>query len=182
MLHLKNEGYTPKDSTNLLKKARDLSTGINVTIRDCRVSRKHIEYDVSIDQSKLNPLVEKLTTIGALDHVKHVVDEKIEKKEAIKKGISYFNNERFWECHEVLEGVWKKCYEEEKDLLQGLILVAAALVHFQKAENEICLSVLGRGLKKLANASGKYYDIDIDKLRNKVIEIRNSGKISTFEI
>ena len=40
-------------------------------------------------------------------------------------------------------------YDDEKELIQGLILVAAALVHYQKYENVVCLSVLGRALKKL---------------------------------
>jgi predicted metal-dependent hydrolase len=78
--------------------------------------------------------------------------------------------------------VWKKTLEEEKDLIQGIILVAAALVHYQKNENDICLSILKRATEKIGNASGKYYNIDIDVLRNKVQEIISSGMISTFMI
>ena len=53
-----------------------------------------------------------------------------------------------------LKGVWKKTHEGEKDLVQGIILVAAALVHYQKYENEICLSIMKRAMEKLSNASG----------------------------
>ena len=182
MLHLKNSGYVPQDSQNLLRKARDLSSGIESTIRDTRVSSKFIEYDVSIDKEDLDNLVEQLGPIAELDHAKHVVEEEIEKEQAIKDGVSYFNDERFWECHEVLEGVWKKCYEGEKELVQGIILTAAALVHFQKNENDICLSIFGRSLDKLANSTGMYHQIDVDAIRSKVSEMKNSGKISTFEI
>lgn len=182
MLHLKNTGFVPKDSSNLLKKARILCSGMDAIIRDVRVASKYIEFDISIKKNGLEKFVEKLQPIGSLDHAKQVIDEKIEKERAIKDGIFYFNNERFWECHEVFEGVWKNCYEGEKDLVQGIILVAAAFVHFQKDENSICLSVLGRALEKLENSSGTYHNIDVDRLRNKVIEIKNSGQISTFEI
>lgn len=182
MLHLKNENYVPKDASELLHQSRDLSSGMNVTIRDTRVSRKFLEFDVSIKKENLEDLLTKMKPIGELDHAKHVVEEKIPKEDAIRDGISYFNDERFWECHEVLEGVWKECYEGEKDLVQGIILVAAALVHFQKNENEICLSILNRALNKLTNSSGKYHNIDVDVLRNKVNEIITSGKISTFLI
>lgn len=182
MLHLKNENYVPKDASELLHQSRDLSSGMNVTIRDTRVSRKFLEFDVSIKKENLDELLTKMKPIGELDHAKHVVEEKIPKEDAIRDGISYFNDERFWECHEVLEGVWKECYEGEKDLVQGIILVAAALVHFQKNENEICLSILNRALYKLANSSGKYHNIDMDVLRNKINEIITSGKISTFLI
>jgi len=62
------------------------------------------------------------------------------------------------------------------------ILVAAALVHYQKDEDKICLSVLGRAMDKFTNASGKYHQIDIDDIKNKVTQILKTGKISTFEI
>ncbi len=97
-------------------------------------------------------------------------------------GREYFNYERFWECHEILEGVWKKTYEGEKDLIQGIILIAAAFVHYQKNEDDICLSILKRAIEKFGNSSGKYYNIDVDVLQNKVSEIINSGMISIFTI
>ncbi len=182
MLHLKNTKYTPLDTDKLLAMARKLSYGFGATIRDCRVSTKYIEFDVSIDKSKMDLLVERFAPIAPLDHAKHVVEEHIEKDTAIKMGVSYFNDERFWEAHEVLEGVWKKSFEGEKELVQGIILVAAALVHFQKAEDTICLSVLGRALDKLGRSTGMYHEINVDMIRKKVQEIKDSGKISLFTI
>ncbi|HWP78831.1 MAG TPA: DUF309 domain-containing protein [Candidatus Nitrosotenuis sp.] len=182
MLHLKNAEYTPQDTSKLLANARQLASGLDRIIRDCRVSTKYVEFDVSIDKSKINDLVEKLKPIAPLDHARHIVEEHIEKEDAIKMGINYFNEERFWESHEVFEGVWKNCYEGEKELVQGIILVAAALVHYQKAEDTICLSVLGRALEKLARTSGIYHNINVDALRHKVQQIRNSGQISLFTI
>ena len=182
MLHLKNENYVPKDASELLHKSRDLCSGMNVTIRDARVSRQFLEFDVSVNKENLDVLVTKMKPLGELDHAKHVVEEEIPKDDAIKDGICYFNDERFWECHEVFEGVWKKCYEGERELLQGIILVAASLVHYQKNENEICISILNRALKKLVNTSGQYHNIDVDGLRKKVNEIITSGKITTFSI
>lgn len=182
MLHLKNDNYIPKDASELLHQSRELSSGMNVTIRDTRVSRKFLEFDVSIKKENLDELLSKFKSLGDLDHAKHIVEEEISKEDAIKDGISYFNDERFWECHEVFEGVWKKCYDSEKILVQGIILVAAALVHYQKNENEICISILNRALAKLTNASGQYNNIDVDSLRNKVNEIITSGKITTFLI
>lgn len=182
MLHLKNTRYSPHDTDKLLAMARKLSYNLGATIRDSRVSTRYVEFDVSIDKSKMDSLVERFAPIAPLDHVKHIVEEHIEKEEAIKMGISYFNEERFWEAHEVLEGVWKKCYAGEKELVQGIILVAAALVHYQKAEDTICLSVLGRALDKLGRATGMYHDINVDTLRQKVQSIKNSGRISLFTI
>ena len=182
MLHLKNTRYSPDDTDGLLASARKLASGFLVTIRDCRVSTKYVEFDVSISRSNIDALVERLAPIAPLDHAREIVEEHIEKEEAIKMGVFYFNEERFWEAHEVLEGVWKKCFEGEKELVQGIILAAAALVHFQKAENTICLSVLGRALEKLGRSTGTYHGINVDLLRQKIESIKSSGRISLFTI
>ena len=182
MLHLKNNGYLPKDASTLLGNARYLSSDMDVIVRDARVSSKFLEFDISIKKQNLDSLLDNLFQIADIDHVKQVVEEKKDKEEGVAEGISYFNNERFWECHEVLEGVWKNCSGEEKKLVQGIILVAAALVHYQKDQDEICISVLGRALDKLSNSSGIYHKIDIDSLKKKVKQIIDSKKISTFTI
>ena len=79
-----------------------------------------------------------------------------------------------------MEGAWKQSKGEEKELIQGLILVAAALVHYQKAEDDICLSVFGRALEKLHDKSGQYYKINVDDVKQKVIEMLDKKEIFTF--
>jgi len=182
MIHLKNSGYLPKDAKKLLSQADKLVVGMHAIVRDTRVSSRYVEFDISVSKEYLDILVKKLEAIGPLDNARHIVEEETEKEKAVEKGREYFNYERFWECHETLEGVWKKTHEDEKDLVQGIILVAAAFVHYQKNENEICLSILKRSMEKLGNSSGKYYKIDVDALRSKASEMINSGMISTFTI
>ncbi len=182
MIHLKNSGCLPKDAKKLLSQAGKLVADMHAIVRDTRVSSKYLEFDVSVSKEYLDLLVKKLETIGTLDDARHLVEEEIEKEQAIEKGRDYFNDERFWECHETLEGVWKKTYEVEKDLVQGIILVAAAFVHYQKNEDEICLSILKRAMEKIESSSGKYYNIDVDVLLNKVSKIITSGKITPFTI
>ena len=81
-------------------------------------------------------MLEKLLSIGKVDHSRHIIEEQIEKNQSIKDGIFYFNNERFWESHEALEGAWIQCQDDEKELIQGIILVAAAFVHYLNYEIE----------------------------------------------
>ena len=183
MLHLKNtSNLNRKMAKDILRESRRLASGMDLILRDCRISKQFIEIDTSILQSNLDQLIEKLSPIGPLDHAKHVVEEIVEKEQAISDGISYFNNERFWECHEILEGVWKNCTGDEKFLVQGLILVAAGLVHYQKDEDEICISIFNRALSKLENSNGEYHNIDIDKIINTVTEMINSKGVSSFLI
>jgi len=180
MVHLKNSDYEPKDAKNILSNSRDLTYGMTVTIRECRVSSKFIELDVSVHQNNLEILLEKLTSIGQIDHSRHIIEEEMEKNQLMKDGIFFFYYERFWECHEALEGAWKQSTGDEIELIQGLILVAAALVHYQKDENTIWLSVLGRALKKLHSKSGEYYKINVDRVKQKTIDILDKKEIFTI--
>ena len=45
---------------------------------------------------------------------------------------SLFHEEKYFEAHEVLESLWRETKGEEREFYQGLIQLAAALVHFQK--------------------------------------------------
>ena len=183
MLHLKNSSNLDrKMAKDILRESRRLASDMDLILRDCRISKKYVELDTSISQSNLDELIEKLSPIGHLDHAKHVVEEIVEKEQAISEGISYFNNERFWECHEILEGVWKNCDGNEKFLVQGLILVAAGLVHYQKDEDGICISIFNRALAKLEKSEGKYHNIDIDKIKKIVTDMINSKEVSSFLI
>jgi hypothetical protein len=48
-------------------------------------------------------------------------------------GIELFNSERFWHAHEEWETVWKATTDPQLRLFyQGIIQIAAALVHWQK--------------------------------------------------
>ena len=182
MVHLKNSGYVPTDAKTLLVKADQLTSEMDVIVRDVRVSTKHLEFDVSVKKEELDKVVKKFESIGSLDDTRLVVEEKIEKEEALKRAKQYFNDERYWECHEVLEGVWKKTHDGEKDLVQGIILVAAALVHYQKGEDEICLSILKRAMEKLPSASGVYHHVDVDQFRKMTEKMISSKNIRPFMI
>jgi uncharacterized protein len=182
MLHLQNNGYTPANSRNLVHKARNLCSKIKASIRVARVATNFVEFDVDVDEEKLDIVVEKLTPIGRLVNARHVVEEEIEKDSGIKDGIFYFNNERFWESHEAWEGAWKKCFGKEKELVQGLILVAVAFAHSQKNDDSIGIGVLGRALEKLGNSPAEYHSIDVEKIRNKVKKMKTKNQLSIFKI
>jgi len=182
MLHLKNDKFRPSDSRELVHKARDLCSDMDSSIRVARVATKFLEFDVEVEKEKLDLLVEKLVSIGELDNVRHIVEENIEKEDGIKDGIFYFNNERFWESHEAFEGVWKECYGREKELVQGIILLAVAFAHSQKNDYLIGIGMLGRALEKLGNSPSVYHDIDVDRIRTKILEMQKSNTLAIFGI
>ncbi len=182
LLHFKNEKYLPENCRELAYKARDLASDMNVSVRLARVASEFIEFDVASEKEDLEPLVEILSPIGEIDNVRHVVEEHIEKDKGIQDGIFYYNNERFWECHEAFEGVWNQCYGREKELVQGIILVAVAFAHEQENEESIGIGMLGRALEKLGTSPSMYYSIDVDRIRKKAVEMQQVKKLTRFEI
>ncbi len=182
MIHLKNDKYKPTDSRDLVHKARELCSNMDASVRVARVASNFVEFDVEVKQDELDLLIEKLRPIGQLANARHIAEEKIDKEKGIQDGIFYFNNERFWECHEAFEGVWKECYGREKELVQGIILLAVAFAHCQKNDNSIGIGMLERALEKLGNSPSVYHNIDVDMIRNKIASMQKSNALTVFEI
>ena len=66
------------------------------------------------------------------------------------EGLRLFNEEEFFECHDVLEELWAETLGSEKKFYQGLIQLSISLFHFGN-ENY-------GGAKKLYDSSRKYLD------------------------
>jgi len=102
--------------------------------------------------------------------------------EILSKAKGLFNAERYWECHEVLEGLWRQKRGEEKRVLQGIILVCAAYVHHQKGEEVVAVGVLGRGAKLLESPMQEYGVFDLAKIRTEVLRMLEARAITGFRI
>ena len=50
--------------------------------------------------------------------------------EQYREGIRLFNEEEFFECHDVLEELWSETTGPDRKYLQGLIQASIALFHF----------------------------------------------------
>ncbi len=92
-----------------------------------------------------------------------------------------FNEERFWESHEVLEQVWREEEGPEREAIQSLILTCAAFVHYQKGETEVCLSVLRRARAKMSPGVNVSL-LDLQGLESNVDTILSSRRIRLFKL
>ena len=183
MAYLKNEGFGPKDARLLLSKARQIVEKYDILIRDVRVSNRFIEFDISLGNIEdLEKIRSIFSFIGQYIDRYKVVEKDLKIEESLILAKKLFNEEKYWITHEVLEGVWKKAYGDEKDLLNGLILVAAAFVHYQKNEKDIALSIMRRALKKLTTVNEKYFGIDVVSIKSQVSEMVKSSTIRNFTI
>lgn len=183
ILFLNNLSNTPEDALELRNRARIIASQHGIIVRDARVARFHIEYDITLPPDGRTPNLDKLfKEIGTYVGSYQVIEKKREKQESISEAVNVFNEEKFWIAHEILEPVWKESKGQERDLVGGLILVCAGLVHYQKNEEDICISILARAFKKLADSSGVYHRVDIDRLKQIVCNILKRSKVELFKI
>src|SRR2546430_5033312 len=178
-----NQAYAPRDVKILQVKIREL-LGCDAKIGNLRVSTSAIEFDlfgVPSDLSRSKNLLEagisKVMTLRSLDSR---ISTRAE-SEALREGIDLFNQERFWEAHEILEEIWHPSTGSDRDVIQGLILTAASLVHYQKNETSVCVSILVRAKDKLGTVD-QFKGVDIERLRSKIDQILEGNVPKLFRI
>jgi predicted metal-dependent hydrolase len=66
-----------------------------------------------------------------------------------RRGVALFNGVRYWHAHEAWETVWRATPDEDRDFYQGLIQVAAGLLHLQRRNLRGARNKLTEGLDKL---------------------------------
>jgi uncharacterized protein len=94
--------------------------------------------------------------------------------EAYLRGISLFNNAKFFDAHEALEDVWRAAPLENKKFLQGLIQVAVAFHHYSTGNRVGMRSVLERAIKNLAQPAGSFGRIQLSSLLHSLVQWREA--------
>jgi uncharacterized protein len=89
--------------------------------------------------------------------------------EAYFRGITLFNQAAFFECHEVLEEVWRDAPEPDRKFLQALIQTAVALHHYSNGNPTGARSLFGRSLRNLANYPDEFGGLALSPLRQSIV-------------
>lgn len=79
------------------------------------------------------------------------------------EGIRLFNEEEFFECHDVLEELWSEVVGEERKFLQGLIQAAVALFHFGNENLGGARKMYLSACEKLTLYGDTYMGIDLNR-------------------
>lgn len=66
-----------------------------------------------------------------------------------REGVALFNGVRYWYAHEAWERLWRAAPEEERDFYQGLIQVAAGLLHLERRNLRGARNKLSEGIERL---------------------------------
>jgi predicted metal-dependent hydrolase len=80
------------------------------------------------------------------------------------RGIQLFNDEAFFDAHEVWEDVWRETEGSEKKFLRGMIQVAVAFHHHATGNLAGARSVLERSRRTLAESPAHFAGINVRAL------------------
>lgn len=178
------ESDLPKDRQ--LQTVRAVARVLGVDPRSPKwTSRGALELDVfGASKADVDLFISAAEPVAEVEFVRdlNVASPYIEETELLAEARELFNSERYWECHEVLEGLWRQKQGEEKRLIQAIILVCASFVHHQKGEDEVALGVLARADGQLDYRLGLYHGFEISTLKRNVKEILRSGRFTEFPI
>jgi len=183
------KNYSPKQTLPLMIEFRKKVDKVGTVVKNMRITDVAIEFDLyANDKSSMEKSVTELSE----DYGSVLLDRDLtaedtsfptlyhDKEETVKESIQLFNEQRYWECHEALEQIWRReTNPTEKALQQGVILSASALVHGQKDEDAICIRMIPSALTRLNQwKEGSYYSLNVDLLKKSMEEILKSGKIT----
>jgi len=100
--------------------------------------------------------------------------------EKIKDGLTHFNNEQFFDAHEVLESAWKLDHSKRKVLIQGLVQFSVGCYHARRKNWVGAERVLLRARSKLVpfQDSSSFVDItlvlsQLNDLIDRILRIKN---------
>lgn len=98
----------------------------------------------------------------------------------LHQGVALFNGLRYWHAHEAWETLWRAADEDDRDFYQGLIMVAAGLLHLQRRNARGARNKLGEGLTKLKKYEPSYHDLVLNELVARcslILEDLNRGQL-----
>lgn len=88
-------------------------------------------------------------------------------KQDLRAGAALFNAGQWWEAHEAWEGVWARAEGEERQFVQALILLAAAL-HKRWHHGSLTHRNYDKALRYLAALPPEYGGVNLEQLRAEV--------------
>lgn len=101
-------------------------------------------------------------------------------KQLLQKGIDFFNQQRFFDCHEVWEEAWLEAGPEQKTFLQGLIQVAVAMYHLRRENLAGATRLLSAGMEKLSLFVPQHETMDVARLLENLETVRRGLNIGAI--
>lgn len=99
---------------------------------------------------------------GAVDRPSPRCDERA--PESLLDGIRLFNRGAYYECHEVLEAIWREEHDAIRYLYQGILQLGVGLHHLRNGNYRGATLLLRDGIDKTSRFTPRCMGIDTDAL------------------
>jgi uncharacterized protein len=80
---------------------------------------------------------------------------------SLERGLDLIRAGAYFEAHEELEDEWREAPAGERDFLQGLVHVAVAWLHAERANRPGCERQLGKAARRLAPYAPVHRTVDV---------------------
>ena len=88
-----------------------------------------------------------------------------------RRGVALFNGVRYWHAHEDWESLWRAAADEDRDFYQGLIQIAAGLLHVERRNLRGARNKLREGTDKLRPYEPAYRGVFVNELMSEAIRL-----------
>ena len=90
----------------------------------------------------------------------------------LRVGVHLFNAGEFFECHEVLEELWRQERRPIRELYQGILQVGVGFYHLGRGNFRGAVNLLGYGLTRLHRVPPGAHGVDVGALINQATRCR----------
>lgn len=90
----------------------------------------------------------------------------------LAEGLELIRAGAFFEAHEELEDEWREAPAAERDFLQGLVHVAVAWLHAERANRPGCERQLEKAARRLEGYRPVHRGVDVDSVLAQVARAR----------
>jgi predicted metal-dependent hydrolase len=90
----------------------------------------------------------------------------------LDEGLRLIREGAYFEAHEELEDEWHAAPAAERDFLQGLVHVAVAWLHAERANRNGCERQLVKADRRLAGYRPRHRGVDVDRVLDDVATAR----------
>jgi hypothetical protein len=82
-----------------------------------------------------------------------------------KDAITLFNRRAYFECHEVLEGMWQEATGDDKTFYESLIRFATGFhLRFNRRNRQGAINLFTQGMMKIEHYRPTYLGVDVARL------------------
>ena len=88
-----------------------------------------------------------------------------------ERGITEFNQQQFYACHDTLEAIWVDAAEVDKRFYQGILQVAVGCYHLSNDNLRGAIILLGEAVRRLCDYQPDYESVDVEELLTQSVNL-----------